>query len=49
MDKDGKELFKSANYDPKNLDVQSYSQPLFANDPVPQGNYLKVFFPTRSD
>jgi signal transduction histidine kinase len=42
-------LFKSANYDPANLDVQSYSQPLFVNDPIPQGNYLKVFFPTRSN
>lgn len=49
INKDGKELFKSANYDPANLDVQSYSQPLFANDPIPQGNYLKVFFPTRSN
>ena len=49
MNKEGKELFKSANYDPANLDVQSYSQPLFVNDPIPQGNYLKVFFPTRSN
>ncbi|MBR5971592.1 MAG: HAMP domain-containing histidine kinase [Paludibacteraceae bacterium] len=47
INNDGKEIYRSANFDEHASDVECYNQILFPNDPAPQSNYIKVFFPTK--
>lgn len=47
INNDGKEIYRSANFDEHASDVKSYNQLLFPNDPAPQSNYMKVYFPTN--
>lgn len=47
INNDGKEIYRSANFDEHASDVESYNQLLFPNDPAPQSNYMKVYFPTN--
>ena len=49
INKDGKEIYKSKEVDTKGNDKEYYTQVLFPNDPSPQPNYLKVYFPTKNN
>ncbi|MCQ2218504.1 MAG: HAMP domain-containing histidine kinase [Paludibacteraceae bacterium] len=50
IDKDGKELYKSKGFDEEGEnDSEYYTQILFPNDPNPQSNYLRVYFPTKNN
>lgn len=44
---DGVEVYHSTGFKSENSD-NTYTQPLFVNDPYPTGNYMKVYFPTRN-
>lgn len=48
MDKDGREVYKCPDYDPKGSE-DSYQQALFKNDPPAKTSILKVHFPGRKD
>ena len=47
INNDGKEIYQSDNFDEDATNVESYAQLLFPNDPAPQSNYIKVYFPTK--
>lgn len=47
INNEGKEIYQSDNFDYLATDVESYSQLLFPNDPAPQANYIKIYFPTK--
>jgi len=47
INNDGKEIYRSANYEEPDSEEEGYSQLLFPNDPAPQSNYIKVYFPTK--
>ena len=49
INKDGKEIYKSKGFETGQSDKGYYTQILFPNDPAPQSNYLKVFFPTKNN
>ena len=49
INKDGKEIFRSKGFETGLSDRGYYTQILFPNDPTPQPNYLKVYFPTRNN
>ncbi|MCB9017988.1 MAG: HAMP domain-containing histidine kinase [Prevotellaceae bacterium] len=51
INKDGKELYKSKGFESVGNDNDSeyYTQILFPNDPNPQPNYLRVYFPTKKN
>ena len=49
INKDGKEIYKSKGFETGDNDRVYYTQVLFPNDPVPQSNYLRVYFPTKSN
>lgn len=50
IDKDGKEIYRSKGFDEEGEnDSEYYTQILFPNDPNPQSNYLRVYFPTRKN
>jgi len=49
INRDGKEIFRSKGFETGQNNKEYYTQLLFPNDPSPQTNYLKVFFPTRSN
>lgn len=52
IDKEGKEIYKSKGYESEDggdNDSEYYTQILFPNDPSPQPNYLRVYFPTRQN
>ena len=48
IDKDGKEVYRCADYDPKGND-EVYQQALFKNDPPAKMSVLNVHFPGRRD
>ena len=48
IDRDGREVYRCADYDPKGSD-ESYQQALFTNDPPAKMSILKVHFPGRKD
>lgn len=48
IDKDGKEVYRCSDYDPKGVE-DTYSQVLFRNDPPAKMSVLKVHFPGRKD
>ena len=48
IDRDGREVYRCADYDPKGSD-ESYQQVLFTNDPPAKMSILKVHFPGRKD
>ncbi len=47
IDNNGKEIYRSSNYEENESGVQSFTQLLYPNDPAPQSNYVKVFFPVK--
>lgn len=49
VNRGGSVIYKSANYDADEEELDAYTQVLFPNDPVNKINYLKVMFPTKSD
>lgn len=49
INKDGREIYKSKGFDADQNDKGYYTQILFPNDPTPQPNYLRVYFPTKSN
>ncbi len=46
INNEGKEIYRSADFEDNATDMESYSQQLFPNDPAPQSNYLKLYLPT---
>ena len=49
INKDGNVVYQSSNDEAKPLASDVITQVLFPNDPPSRQNYLKVFFPTKSD
>ncbi len=49
INKDGREIYRSKGFETVQNDKEYYTQLLFPNDPSPQTNYLRVFFPTRNN
>ncbi len=49
INKDGNEIYKSKGFETGQSDRGYYTQILFPNDPSPQTNYLKIFFPTKNN
>ena len=49
INKDGREIYRSTGFEAGQNAKEYYTQILFPNDPVPQPNYLRVYFPTRNN
>ena len=48
INKEGNEIYRSKGFEAGQNNGEYYTQILFPNDPSPQPNYLKIFFPTRN-
>ena len=47
INNDGKEIYKSKDFETVQNEKGYYTQLLFPNDPTPQSNYLKIYFPSK--
>ena len=49
INKEGVEVYRSRGFEEDKRSSEYYTQLLFPNDPSPQTNYLRVYFPTRDN
>jgi len=49
INNEGKEIYRSKDFEPEQNEKGYYTQLLFPNDPTPQSNYLKIYFPSKNN